>query len=412
LGTAPLLNGEATLMLPSVCAGSFSYTATYGGDSLHYGSSAPLEKQVGPRAVQLTVLSSQPSSRYTEAVSFVATVFDSSQVACQLSGSIQFFIDGVAFGSPVTLSGTIATSPAISTLASGQHFVHATFSGNANFQAAVSATIVQDVERPNPRLISVRDVVGDQGGWVKLSWTGSYLDLAPFNLIESYWVLRSVPASLAKSRIRAGEAVRLVGREADAPEPGTLMADAEPDTSYYWEFLASQPAFHLSKYSYTAPTTTDSVAESNPLTAFMVMARTAAGTQWWFSNPDSGYSVDNLAPAPPSLNVLVSSGVIAVATWDSSLAGDFAEYRLYCGDSPTFVPNELNLVFSGRETRFTEPARGLQTYYKLAAVDVHGNGAHHRRRSGNTDGQDGQPLTFAWPKPLRASICGVGTDSP
>lgn len=413
LGSVTLSNGMASLLTPGVCGGSHAYAVSYAGDSLHYGSSDSLIKFVGPRAVQLSITSTNSSSRYSEPIHFVARLSDSAQISCPLSGTVQFLIDEVAFGGPVALSGDSASSPIITTLAAGQHTVRAVFGGNSSFHAATSATILQDIESPSPRLLSVRDVLGDEGGRVKLTWTASFLDLNPFHSIESYWVLRSVPAATAKSRLSKTDATKLVRPGSGTPVVGALFAFADPDTSYFWEFLATQPAFHLPNYSYTAATTTDSVAGSNPLTVFMLMARTTGGTAWWFSRPDSGYSVDNLAPLPPQMQVTETPANGVIAFWQPSLAADFAEYRLYWGTAADFVPDSSNLVFRGTATHFMEQARALLTYYKLSAVDIHGNESSFAlgQAHGALDSPTEQSLAFGlervWPNPSRGGAVSV-----
>src|SRR5207244_11337056 len=68
----------------------------------------------------------------------------------------------------------------------------------------------------------------------------------------------------------------------------------------FWEAIANPPAAQLVSYGYTAPTTQDSIAAGNPYTAFFVQALTADPFVFYDSAPDSGYSVDNLAPRTPT----------------------------------------------------------------------------------------------------------------
>ena len=50
---------------------------------------------------------------------------------------------------------------------------------------------------PEPGIVSVRDVPGDQGGKVSLRFDASYLDADPWNLVASYWIWRQAPSSVA-----------------------------------------------------------------------------------------------------------------------------------------------------------------------------------------------------------------------
>jgi hypothetical protein len=90
------------------------------------------------------------------------------------------------------------------------------------------------------------------------------------------------------------------------------------------------------------------------------------------SDPDSGYSVDNLAPPTPSGFAGNYAAGSAQLVWDPSLAADLATYRLYRGSTPLFVPGPSNRIASPTTTHYLD-APGLPYYYKLTALDTHGN---------------------------------------
>jgi hypothetical protein len=73
-----------------------------------------------------SVSSSLNPSTFGQAVSFTATVTGNSP-----TGTVQFNVDGSAFGSPVTLSSGSATSNSTSTLTVGTHTVTAVYSGDS-----------------------------------------------------------------------------------------------------------------------------------------------------------------------------------------------------------------------------------------------------------------------------------------
>jgi hypothetical protein len=157
---------------------------------------------------------------------------------------------------------------------------------------------------PEADITAVADVPGDQGGWVKVSWDASYLDADPFFGVLDYRVWRSVPeAGLTAGAMLA----RGVTRDPDeAASRGRFLICRFASTEYAWEQVASQPAATLARYSVTAPTTSDALPGSTPYTAFMIEARAgdSPSSARWFSDPDSGYSVDDQTPEiPPSLTV-------------------------------------------------------------------------------------------------------------
>ncbi len=253
---------------------------------------------------------------------------------------------------------------------------------------------------PEAEIVSVKDVPNDQGGRVKVSWNASYLDLAQDGNLNAYDVLRSVPPNVA-ARMRArGVPVRALEGDGFALRPGDLIADAT--SAYYWEYLTSvTPLHYLSGYSLVAPTLGDSVAGSNPKTAFMVVARNWSSSMYWLSRPDSGYSVDNLAPAMPAPFSGQYAGGSASLHWDANVESDLAGYRLYRGPTSGFVPGPGNLVAAIPGTSYTDTP-GALNWYKLTAVDSHGNESAVATLlpSGTVGVEDGaQGLSFAAPMP-------------
>jgi len=223
---------------------------------------------------------------------------------------------------------------------------------------------------PEPEIVSVADVPGDQGGAVKVSWTASYLD-QQFNAdLDVYDVLRSLPPNLAALRVARGARTLKLHQ---APRTGDVITTVSGGQTYFWELLQSVTALHyLSGYSCSAPTPGDSVDESDLPTAFMVVARNSETTQYWPSRPMSGFSVDNLAPATPEqLAGAFSSGTTHL-NWAANAEPDLTGYRLYRGSSAAFIPGPGNLIAALTDTWYTD-VPGVPACYKLTAVDLHGN---------------------------------------
>jgi hypothetical protein len=215
-----------------------------------------------------------------------------------------------------------------------------------------------------PRIVSITDVRLDQGGKLNLRWRPSELETTttdPAVHVTQYYIWRQIPFAAFRAAATTG---------------GTLYRRTTSGTrDYFWEFVTSLPASRFTGYSYTAATTSDSSEHGNPFTSFLVQARNAAGTRWFDSEPDSGYSVDNLSPTTPG-PVVASYGASANALhWGPSRAPDLRGYRLHAGATRDFVPSDANLIAELTDTAFVDPApRPL--YYRLAAVDVHGNLSH------------------------------------
>jgi hypothetical protein len=140
----------------------------------------------------------------------------------------------------------------------------------------------------------------------------------------------------------------------------------------FWEAIATLPAEQLGNYAFEAPTTQDSIAGSNPYTAYFVSALTADAFVFFQSAADSGYSVDNLSPPSPApFNAVYVAGSVRLH-WTPSPAPDFGEFRLYRGLAPEFEPGPASLVTATRDTGYVD-ASNTPYCYKLAAVDLHGN---------------------------------------
>ncbi len=211
---------------------------------------------------------------------------------------------------------------------------------------------------PRPRITAVRDIPHDQGGRVVVAWDASDFDSPARKVITGYRVWRRAPAA-ANGSLGAGR----------RPEPARVLG-----LPGYWEAVAEIPAAFLDGYAYTAGTPQDSIAGSNPYTAFFVQALTADPFTFFSSDPDSGYSVDNLAPPQPAPFVAVYSSSRVELHWGASRAADFAQFLLYRSSSRDFVPGPSNLVLATRDTGYVDLSPGASSdAYELVAVDAHGN---------------------------------------
>jgi hypothetical protein len=224
-----------------------------------------------------------------------------------------------------------------------------------------------------PILASVKDIPNDQGGQVKVSWYGSPLDTDPaYRNISDYVVYRSVPTALVAQLARAAATAGAAAEDGVSLNGKRYLRTTSAAQDYFWEELAHVTPRHLSTYSYVAATEGDSMGGSNKKTAFMIMALANYGSSWWTSNADSGYSVDNVAPAAPAPLTGQYSASGTALHWNPNAEADLAGYRVYRGTSVSFVPSPATLVAAVSDTGYV--AGGSTPYfYKLTAVDIHGN---------------------------------------
>jgi hypothetical protein len=240
---------------------------------------------------------------------------------------------------------------------------------------------------------SIVDVRNDQGGWVRVHFRRSGRDFADgITLpIENYGIWRRVDIS---TLVAALEVHAFSTEEVRASDCGLDLGDI-PIVAYQekiyvysvtslaassfppgiWEFLTSVPAIQQDAYIAALPTLADSSSSGTNHAIFLITAHTTTPSIWYVSEPDSGYSVDNIAPGvPEGLMVAYNTGSGNQLTWDPSPETDFQYYRVYRGDSEDFTPGPGNLVHETATEAWADPEYdGWGLYYKVTALDHVGN---------------------------------------
>jgi hypothetical protein len=110
-------------------------------------------------------------------------------------------------------------------------------------------------------------------------------------------------------------------------------------------------------------------------TTFFVRARTASPAVYFDSPPDSGYSVDNLAPGlPTGFALAYNTGSGTELSWEECPDTDFDYFCVYRGESEEFEPDPGNLVYMTTDTNWLDTVEeGWRYSYKITAVDFSGN---------------------------------------
>jgi hypothetical protein len=160
-----------------------------------------------------------------------------------------------------------------------------------------------------------------------------------------------------------------------------IRIDASETATYYWELIDSHPAYRRDGYSKVIPTLFDSTSTSFEHHYLQVIAHTNDPYVFWESQIDSGYSVDNLAPAPPQ--GLAGEQIVSpeglTLSWLSNTEPDLGSYGIYRGLSADFTPAPGNLIASLSDTTVFDDEWRWNSgyYYKVSALDVHGNESPH-----------------------------------
>ncbi len=156
LGTAPLMNGVATLPVNDLLTGSHSVTATYAGDDSNAGAASAIYVETVKDAQAPTVTSLTSSASTIDAgASLVLTA----GVGTKTQGAGSFTVAGtVAFMDGAAVLGTAAIDPttatfdratasfAVSSLGVGSHTLTAVYRGTANDLASTSPAILETVK--------------------------------------------------------------------------------------------------------------------------------------------------------------------------------------------------------------------------------------------------------------------------
>ena len=219
---------------------------------------------------------------------------------------------------------------------------------------------------------SISDIPNDQGARVGVKWNKFLFDSAGISpQVSSYSIWRALPGSqVLPSTIKSS--VPIINSEGKTIRHFTVNG-----VDSYWELVGSQPALLWPQYGYTAPTLFDSTSPANNgMESFIVVAQTGVQNVFYVSNVDSGYSVDNIPPIPPAgLVASVQAGPQVKLTWNQPTDPDVGSYSIYRSTTSGFIPSGGNLIGTANSINFTDanPLPGDLAYYRIIAVDVHGN---------------------------------------
>ena len=189
---------------------------------------------------------------------------------------------------------------------------------------------------PEPTVDQVVDQPLDQGKAVVIQWTASQHDIATEGIISHYsiWRMPDVPGAA-------------------------------------WEMVGEQPAIFEPEYSFICPTLSDATPGNPAIHHFKVMSHAPALGYEWDSNVMDGFSVDNLAPPPPTLLTaqrLATGGV--QLHWNGASAPDLQDYAVYRWTQPGPVQFLMSSVDT---TAIDADAPSTDLNYVVTARDVHDN---------------------------------------
>ena len=181
LGTATLSSGgKATFTTKSLPVGSYTITASYGGDSNFITStSTALTQTVNQDATKTTVTSSANPSVSGQPIIFTATVKAVAPGSGVPTGTVTFY-DGstsLALGT-AQLYGSGHATISISTLVVGSHTITASYVGDGNFTARASPALTQTVNQDATKT-TVTSSANPSGSGKPVTFTATVKAVAP-----------------------------------------------------------------------------------------------------------------------------------------------------------------------------------------------------------------------------------------
>ena len=205
------------------------------------------------------------------------------------------------------------------------------------------------VTAAEPQIESIVDIGNDQGRQVKIRFAKSGFD-----------------NEAAPSSIRVYEAYR---RDDAAP----MTTERRPYLSKRqlmaagWTQVGTVAAHDEDSYGIDVPTIGDStIALGQYYSAFYIRAASDDPSGFFDSPIDSGYSVDNLAPAVPA-NLVYTAGVLS---WSQSLAADYNYFSVYGSNTGSFASATL---VDYTVTPTMNVSASSYIYYFVTATDFSGN---------------------------------------
>ena len=255
----------------------------------------------------------------------------------------------------------------------------------------IGAGIMEPPPCPDPPVIgSITDIPNDQGKQVNVVWNRACADsVGSKTPITSYSVwrradeLNSFGLGKANNHSSNGpmttESLSAVLADIGNAKPSAHYTFDIDDmsglssTGDLWTFVGSSPALQFEQYSLVAPTLYDSTESGIIWSSFFVAAHTNDPVVWFASQPDSGYSVDNLAPSIPSGFMAKTVESTIRLNWEPNPEEDLRHYRIYRSETANF---EISKPFAyAIDTVFVDSSAvaGRTYYYRITAADFSGN---------------------------------------
>ena len=138
-------SGVATCVTNGLTTGQYAISAVYSsGSTSVVGNTQSINLTVSGVPTTVSLTSTSGSTVYGQAASILATVTDSMDATVTPTGSVQILVDGVNYGSPVSLVDGAASLSLAAGLTAGNHVISVTYAGNSTL-AGSQASMIHNV---------------------------------------------------------------------------------------------------------------------------------------------------------------------------------------------------------------------------------------------------------------------------
>jgi len=208
-----------------------------------------------------------------------------------------------------------------------------------------------DTTQGKPSIATISDVPNDQGRQVHVIWNKCGFDnmfssvpISMYSIWRNDGLIRNENIKIIK------EFSEIVGKTDDKKEKELIYYQHGRDIL---TFITQVPAMGYDQYAVVSPTLMDSSNTGNNESIFTVIAHADFPYVYYPSDPDSGYSVDNIAPIATRTTITKQSNSYKIQ-WEEVEYGEFEGnyypeqngiwYKVYAGDSPYFFCDQTTLV--------------------------------------------------------------------
>lgn len=220
-----------------------------------------------------------------------------------------------------------------------------------------------------PVVLSVLDIGNDQGRQVRVTWERDLHDAeASGTPITEYVVWRRIdPLAKAGAQVLPLQEMERILAQPESGGDGRLLLGL---ASALWEPVGPRvPGMMWPEYASVVPTLADStIASGMHYSVFCVSAHTQSPQVFYVSDPDSGWSIDNLAPAAPANLVYTEPGWLS---WDEAPEADFDYFSVYASWKPAL--DETAELLGATTATSMDIRTELHAYYFVTATDFSGN---------------------------------------